>query len=372
MKYKASLTFLLICLALTSFSKNAYDNVKIGIVTVSPGTAYFEAFGHSAIRVKSDDYDQTFGFGYFNFEDEDFLLNFAQGKMTYYLGVQDSDYEIQRYQDQGRKVTVQWLSLNSEQKKSLVQELSFLSRPENRSYQYDYFENNCTSRIRDLIDTRLPQSKHKSLNTSLKHSLYQNIFPVSNQAWLNLGFAIGFGHPAYQIKNQWQLLVFPDNYMQSLSNQNNKLNLIESESIWYQPSLAEQSIHSHSFWATHYALILVSLILVILFLVFRKKMWIHKFWLILNGFIGLILLTLWIFTEHKVAVWNYNLLLFMPFMLLLSRFKTKWFKYLALTSLLIWLGFALYFQNIYLLSFFLITFYSVLKISKSSENIFNK
>ncbi|HFC30736.1 MAG TPA: DUF4105 domain-containing protein, partial [Oceanospirillales bacterium] len=100
----------------TSNAESYLDSVEIELITISPGVNYWEAFGHSALRIKSKHNDFMYGFGYFNFNDEDFFLNFAKGEMQYFMGFEASDIELDDYQAQGRKITSQKISLNNSQK----------------------------------------------------------------------------------------------------------------------------------------------------------------------------------------------------------------------------------------------------------------
>ena len=56
---------------------------EISIITVGPGNVLFEAFGHSAIRVKDPvlRMDAVYNYGLFDFNQPNFYLNFIKGKL---------------------------------------------------------------------------------------------------------------------------------------------------------------------------------------------------------------------------------------------------------------------------------------------------
>ena len=336
------------------YSKSDYDNVEIQLVTISPGEYYWSAFGHSAIRIKASNYDRMFGFGYFNFADEDFFLNFAKGKMQYFLGVLDSNYELEGYKEEGRQVVLQNLSLSSNQKQQLVEKLVFLAQPENKFYHYDYFLNNCTSKIRDLIDEVTSGEISSQLIPKLQNKSWNDYtFPVSNQSWVNLGIAIAYGVEAYTDKTQWQLSVFPELFSQDLKNLNSSSNWNQDYQVYYQPSDAEIQQKSYSFIKTHYAVFLL-VGLFMLGLLFKNTFRPTSIlWLTLQNILGIGVILLWFFTEHSVATININLLLFTPFALLLLFKKTN--KPLTLNLYLVsnvaWLILAVVFTNLYLIGF---------------------
>lgn len=336
------------------------NDIEIGLVTVSPGSSYYEAFGHSAIRVKSDSFDYSYGFGYFDFEDENFLFNFLKGEMIYFLGVQDSEYEIKRYQKQGREVSIQWFDMNNFEEQNFLQELNHLARPENRNYSYDYFENNCTSRIRDLLQSHLGKPPFNYLKKQGSHSLFTEIFPVQNQAWMNLGFSIGFGMPAYKDKKKYELLVFPKQFKDTINEAHSNNKLIKNKELWYKPTEVEKLELAPGFFKTHGVVIVTSALFILMMLGFRNSLFVHFGWHIFTSLIGFFLLFLWFFTEHKVASWNVNLLLFFPFtaFLLINKIRAKKIILFLIILNIIWLGINIYLQNFYLFGWWIVNLLS--------------
>ncbi len=359
---KVFLTIILIVLCFPTAAQ--IDNkVDIELYTFGVGENYWEAFGHSALRVKINEIDYLYGFGYFDFDDEDFFLKFARGKMQYFLGIQETSLEIDDYIKQGRAIWSQKLDLSSLQKKQLISRLNFLAQGENRYYHYDYFLNNCTSQIRDLLDEVTNGEISKQLKGVQTNKSWNDLtFPVSNQSWMNLGIAIAYGIPAYQSRDKWSLSVFPEDFAHDLEQINTQTNW-NGEMV--QLHKAAKQLVKHSFIKTHYALImLVSLILIGLLIPLLMKFTVYT-WLIGQSLIGIALLFLWFFSEHSVAIWNVNLLLFFPFaFVFLSQKIFHRFNLFFLMSNILWLILAIFLTNLYLIGFSLANFLLYVKLKQ--------
>jgi hypothetical protein len=134
----------------------------ISLLTIGPGEIFFERFGHNAIVVRdpASGVSLAYNYGIFDFDQQDFLLNFARGRMRYRMAVDDLADDLAMYRDEGRDITEQRLALAPEQARRLVEFLEWNARPENAQYRYDYFEANCSTRVRDAIDRALGGALH--------------------------------------------------------------------------------------------------------------------------------------------------------------------------------------------------------------------
>ena len=91
---------------------------EISIVTAGPGEELYEKFGHAAIRIKDPvlNLDLIYNYGVFDFNQPNFLLNFADGKMYYVLARYDFKYFLASYERDKRWVKQQVLALNQAEK----------------------------------------------------------------------------------------------------------------------------------------------------------------------------------------------------------------------------------------------------------------
>ena len=283
--------------------------------------------------------------------------------MQYFLGIEETSLEIDNYINQGRAVWSQKLNLSSSQKKQLISRLNFLAQSENRYYHYDYFLNNCTSQIRDLLDEVTNGEISKQLKGVQTNKSWNDLtFPVNNQSWMNLGIAIAYGIPAYQSRDKWNLSVFPEVFARDLEQIKTQLNW---NGKLVQHHKAAKQLLEQSFVKTHYAVITVVFIILLgLITPFTSKITINS-WLIGQSLIGIALLFLWFFSEHSVATWNINLLLFFPFaFLLISSTIFKRYHTVFILLNIIWLVLALFMTNLYLVGFCLINFLLVLRVAQ--------
>jgi hypothetical protein len=136
-----------------------FSRVEFYLVTVNVGNNVWDNFGHTALRMIDDSTatDLLFNWGLFDTSVgyTRFATNFALGIMNYQLGVSPPAWEFGRYEREGRTVWQDRLRLSNSQKQILYQRLAWNIRPENIVYAYDYFYDNCTTRVRDYLDEAL-------------------------------------------------------------------------------------------------------------------------------------------------------------------------------------------------------------------------
>ncbi len=130
------------------------DPLTIEVLTFGPGQHPFTRFGHNAIRVidRGAGTDVVYNFGTFVFDSPRLLLDFLKGRLRYWLSRTSMANTMRAYQRENRDIETQELELTPTQKRELVTRLEVNARPENRDYRYDYFTDNCSTRVRDAID----------------------------------------------------------------------------------------------------------------------------------------------------------------------------------------------------------------------------
>lgn len=136
---------------------NAQDSsrLRISLLTCTPGEELYSTFGHSALRVTDSNAvtDLVYNYGTFNFDDEGFYLKFARGKLLYYVSVELFRDFAANYQYENRGITEQVLNLSGEEKIRMRHFLEENLQPQNRYYKYDFFFDNCTTRLREYPQT---------------------------------------------------------------------------------------------------------------------------------------------------------------------------------------------------------------------------
>jgi len=304
------------------------DGAEAWLVTFGPGEIYWERFGHNAIwlREPAAGLDHTFNFGYFDFDQEDFFLRFIRGRMLYFSVAQPAEREFQFYREQNRSIRIQKLELTSPQYLQLRDYLLNEIRPENRDYRYDYYLNNCSTRIRDALDIALDGalSAHTETTPAELNFRDQTRRLTQMQYWYYLALELGLGYPVDREISRWDEMFIPmvvadEMAAMSAETSDTGQSLISVDSILYRSSGQEPAAVPASVWYRYLILGLLVTGLAWLSGKFMPPVWLAGLslaWVLIGSTIGIILASLWLFTDHAVAEYNANLLLFNPLVIL--------------------------------------------------------
>jgi hypothetical protein len=329
---------------------NLTDNSVISIVTIAPGSSLNDAFGHNAIRIKdaNKNLDVTFDYGRFDFNAPNFYLNFARGKLNYSIGTNRYSDILKFYEWQNRTIEEQVLNLTLTQRQKLFDYLLNNYKPENRNYLYDFFYDNCATKIKDVINVATNNSIEyntpenfvsKTFRTLIQDKLYWN-------TWGSLGIDIALGSVIDQNATPEEYMFLPS-YIHSFFNNasfktTNTALVKESKTIFQQ-----KSIKKKKHFLISPVFILGILGLFIIFITYRdfiknmRSKWLDITLFSITGIIGVIVLLLWFATDHSSTHQNYNLLWACALNIIFMRqlFKNKvpnWFiKYLKFLIILL-------------------------------------
>lgn len=298
---------------------------RIGVVTMGPGEVFWERFGHDAIVVEDPRTGArtNYNFGFFDMDEPGFLGRFVRGDMRYRLVALPLEEDMDYYRQVGRGARLQWLDLEPAQARALAEALAENARPENARYRYDYFTDNCATRVRDALDRALGGHLRKQLEGRSSGDTYRSeaLRLASPEAWMWLAFDIGLGPYADRPLTRWQEDFLPrrlaDDLRRVTGSGGRPLVAAEVELLPQRlpPEPAEQE---PALWPWLLAGALAA----------AGILWLRTarpgllaglalgFWL-LCGVLGLVLALGWAFTEHQAMWANRNLLLFNPLCLLL-------------------------------------------------------
>ena len=312
-------------------------NLEVSLVTYGPGETYWERFGHDAIELRDTASGEAvnFNYGVFDFDEKGFLLNFARGRMHYLMDAAPSSIDESYYVESGRSVTRQSLALNAEQAGALRDFLLWNLRPENAGYNYDYYVDNCTTRVRDALDKALGGVLKTQLGAHAGGMTFrqQTVRLMSAQPWLMLLMDMGLGPYADQPLSAWQESFLPEVLQTQLRDVR-----IDDGHGGLQPLLKNEQLSSPNRLDVPPAtapdlrlpLAFTGLLLGVL-IVLTRRYWpvgyalLGTLYLLCTGIIGLVLLGLWTLTTHHSAWANANLLLFNPlaFLLLPTLWRSR-------------------------------------------------
>ena len=313
--------WLLLCLLFAGLAQAA---PRIGVMTMQPGEIFFERFGHDAIVVVDPDTGRatSYNYGFFDPGEPGFLGRFIHGRMEYMLAALPLEMDLETYRREGRGVSIQWLDLTDAQATRLAGALEVAARPENARYRYDYFTENCATKVRDAIDDALDGQLHHLIAGRSRGNTYRSeaVRLASPAAWMWIGFDIGLSRTADQQLSRWGEAFVPMRLADSLGEvtlaDGRPLVAATEQLLPHRlPPAPAETPRPWSPWLLAGLAIAAGLLLLA-----RRPQLLAAvagvFWL-LGGLLGVLMLFLWFGTEHRFAWANENLLLFSPLGLLL-------------------------------------------------------
>jgi len=171
----------------------------VSMVTILPGDPVYTMFGHSALRVHDPvlGIDRLYNYGTFDFSDPLFIPKFAYGHLRYFLSVVPYDAALRAYEQQRRPVLEQTLALTRAQRTQLYRILERNARPDNRYYQYVFFFDNCSTRVRDALKRALGPAVQFSSHPHPEATFRDLLDPyAANLPLVDLGFDLALGTPS--------------------------------------------------------------------------------------------------------------------------------------------------------------------------------
>jgi len=345
MKYTLFKSFIIVALfiiinPIKIVAKDLSENSVVSLLTCSPGNDLYSQFGHSAIRFKDPEnrIDLVFNYGTFNFNDPNFYVKFARGKLKYRLAYDRFPHFKSGYIREGRGITEQVLNLDLNARQKLFDAIIENYKPENRYYHYDFLFDNCSTRIRDLIEQKcniklvyhLKETKTTTFWNLLDEYMYKS-------KWIYTGIHIILGIPCDTKATPYQYMFLPDYLMYAYDDakieSNGKLvPLVQSKTEILDRTLLSKPTAWYQSPITIFTL-LALLGLLISILTFRKRRNHFAFDILLfsiSGLIGWVIIFLWFFTDHQATGPNWNILwacpLHFPFIFTILKRKKKFIK----------------------------------------------
>lgn len=333
---KLLLRFLfLLCVTVAFSQKNIPNNTQISVLTIGPGNNLNDAFGHSGIRLKTSYSDIVYDFGRYNFEDPNFYLNFARGKLNYLQGKANYNNLVNFYKQQNRSIKEQILNLSAEEKQSVYTFLETNYAKNQGAYLYDFFYDNCATKIRDVIenatngniDYQLPDNyEDKTFRTLIQDELHPN-------TWGSLGIDIALGAIIDRTATPREHMFLPKNIhaFYSEAKINNRQLVSNSKTI-----INSDTKFKNGTFLLSPIFVLSLIAILIIYITFndhkkqRRTKGLDAFIQLILGVIGILLTLLWFGTDHTATGYNYNLLWAFPLSLfmVIQAYKAKpkkWF-----------------------------------------------
>ena len=291
----------------------------IWLVTYGPGEVYWQRFGHNAIRVRDHrlGLDHTFNFGFFDFAQENFFWRFLQGRMLYFSAAQPTAEEFAQYRAERRSIRAQRLDLEPAQAERLVRFLVREVQPGHRDYLYDYYVNNCSTRVRDALDLALDgrlSATYRSLPAAQNWRAHTRRL-TSMDFWLYLGLETVLGAPVDRAIDGWEELFIPARLadaVAALPASAAGRPLVSDDRVLFASPLPPPPATPPVVWPRYLLAACAVLLTATLVGRYLRPAGLARAWLLLSGLAGLALLFFWFGTDHAAARWNLNVLVLNP------------------------------------------------------------
>lgn len=312
------------------------DSVDISLLTCGPGNEVWSYYGHSALRIqdKMHGSDVAVNWGMFSFRQSFFILRFVFGLTDCQIGIYPMTDFMAEYSAEGRWVRQQRLHLSREEKLKVLHAIEENAQPENRTYRYNFFFDNCSTRAREMVITNIGYCNTNFKDTDAQATYREEIHKLNgNHRWARFGndLLLGYLSDRDLTQREWEFL--PDNLSKDFATEGRKdfindtagnaevnhlirkdgyLMLVDSTCYLIPPTqkVAEAEVITPT-------LVFITLAVIIIALsVFewkrKKNFWVlDAFLLILTGLPGLILFAM-IFSQHPTVQINFQLLLLNP------------------------------------------------------------
>lgn len=308
---------LLLLLPLKIFAQGDTCHLRISLLTCTPGEALYSTFGHSAVRVTDPESnsDIVYNYGTFNFDEPGFYTKFIQGKLSFYLSTDDFDSFKYSYQQENRGIAEQVLDLTCAEKYNMLMLLQANLMAQNRFYKYDFTFDNCTTRLRDLVEKAAAVPVHfgEVLQTKATfRDLIYEYLDYNDKQWSKLGIDILLGSRLDVKMSPREIMFLPDYLMKSFDKTTIGSKPLVAEKI----NILDSSLVSGEIDVlTHPLFIFAVIFILIVLLSFSKNTFIRRLLIAVDGFtffmtglLGILLIFMWLGTDHYMCKDNFNLL----------------------------------------------------------------
>jgi len=299
------------------------EHSEISVLTIGPGEYLYDKFGHSAFRVKDSIYgvDLVFNYGSYDFNTPNFYIKFARGKLLYALEKTAYHHFYKSYVYQNRYIKEQQLNLSDEEKNKLFEYLNNNALAENKNYKYDFFYDNCATRIRDVLANVLKENIHYPENLIKEKETFRSLIQknVAPNTWGSLGMDIAIGAVTDVKATDWEYQFLPEYVFQTIEksfiNKGGVKEPFVKRTSFLFKNTPKSSNQKFLFSPLFVFGVLGSIILFVTYKNYKnnkRSRFLDSFLFLFTGSIGVLLFLLWTATDHSTTANNYNMLWAFP------------------------------------------------------------
>jgi len=306
----------------------ASAGTEIYVITFGPGDHPFSKFGHNAVLVLDHEQHTDFVYNFGTFAASPTLISdFLQGRLMYWVSVGRWRPTFAAYAANNRSVSAQKLSLSPAETRQLVARLEHNALPENRYYRYDYYLDNCSTKVRDVLDEVTGGSLANSKNIPARQSWREHTSRLTTDSpWLNLGLNLLLAQGVDVPRSRWEEMFLPSVLADQLATakKSDGTPLVAEQVLWHRaerPPLAETP--PRHLWLPLVGVIVGASLKVLARRTGKSRVALAAFTAIVAllgtaaGLLGCVFAFFWFATDHGFAHANENLFALPPWALLL-------------------------------------------------------
>jgi hypothetical protein len=320
----------------------AASQLTVYLMTFGPGAQVWERFGHNALWIHDPvaGTDEAYNYGLFDFAQENFVLRFVRGQMWYWMAGFPADRYVEQYRRDNRSVWIQELELTPAAAQELQRFLQWNAEPEHRFYHYDYYRDNCSTRVRDALDRVLRgalRRQTEDVPTGTSYRFHTQRL-TANDPPIFTGLLLALGDRVDEPISAWDEMFLPLEMREHVRRvtvvgpDGAPRPLVRSERTLFESTAPPPPARPPD-WTLWYLLAgaMIGLVAVVLSRLARSSI-VAKLgfavvsggWMMLAGLAGVVLAGLWGLTDHVMAARNENLLQVNPLALLVVPGVWRW------------------------------------------------
>lgn len=192
---------------------SAQSSLTVSVITWGPGDLVFERFGHNALRIQDSatGMDIAYNWGMFDFDQPNFLGRFLSGDTKYWVQAFPTQQLVNFYASMDRESIEQVLNLTDAEKAQLADFAANNALEANRYYRYEYFRDNCSTRIRDALNLVLGGSLERRFVPMTTPWSYrsESIRLTAATQYSQLGIDLALGPKADLPLSAWESMFIP-------------------------------------------------------------------------------------------------------------------------------------------------------------------
>lgn len=197
------------------------EKIEFSLLTIGRSEAVYALYGHTILRVIDLESGQDVGFnwGIFDFQDKLFVWNFYRGHLRYQMAMIPTTDLLDHYRlNERRWVIEDKIRLTNDQKSRLLERLRWNLKPENLSYDYEQFKDNCSTRPRDHIDHALRGAIQARFGDAKTRYTFRDAIRegAALVPWVYLGLDQFTNHILDHKMTVWQAMFIPSSLREAL------------------------------------------------------------------------------------------------------------------------------------------------------------